>query len=73
LITIGTPGRLGITITGPLSACAGAIAKAATPASTNATQAVTRRDMKLTRFNVNRGILDELFGKPDERRGGIAG
>jgi len=39
------PGRLGITITGPLSARAGADAKTATAASTIPKQAETR-DMK---------------------------
>ena len=55
----GMPGRLGITITGPLSARTGAGAKAKL-ASANTTKAVRPRDMKLTRFN--RGILDEVSG-----------
>jgi hypothetical protein len=48
-MTTGTPGRLGITITGPLSARTGAGAKAKL-ASATATKAVRPRDMKAIRF-----------------------
>ena len=45
----GMPGRLGITITGPLSARAGAGDKAANPAIP--TKAITRRSISHTRLN----------------------
>jgi hypothetical protein len=41
----GTPGRLGITITGPVSACAGATGEADSPEAAIAT-IVSARNMK---------------------------
>src|SRR6478672_7801589 len=62
LIMTGTPGRLGITITGPSpSARTGAGANDARPISTTATKAATR-DIEPIRSRTYRGILDQLSG-----------